>query len=168
MADNPGEKNRDLDDLLAEFTDRTLNPAKDEPVQLDIQDTELQGLEQVVMELKKLHSDPPPALARRIQANLAAGWRQAQPVPVAKRKPATAPGWRDRLRWLKQSISPPRFALGFAVAAVTVLAAVWLISPFLNSPISGTAGISGSWLPVVLAGGCVLAIVAYLLFRRRS
>lgn len=164
----------DVVDLLAEelaaFTDRVLDSGdlQDDESGLADVNSELRGLEEMVLMLKRSVVEPEPGTAGQIRTRLMAEW-QTRSVPVGQRKtvPPPAPAqqsWWLRMRRSIQSASPRQFALGFAmVAAVVVTLVMFLPQDVTNLTAAALGGIS--LLPLGITVGVVLVVATYWLLK---
>jgi hypothetical protein len=136
------------DDLLADFTDRVLD-GKTAVIAPSTGD-ELRGLEETVMRLHQ--ALPKGALDERVVKRMQADFKSR----ARKAGPAARPGWQSRQ-------SRQRLALAFAVIAV--LAAIFLLTPFLtggNGEVQGTAGFQPQGAFLLLAAGGAIALLIWL------
>lgn len=161
-------EDKQLDDQLAEFTDRLLEKGEADGPGLSADNQELRVLQETVVSLKKelAHPHPDMAMAARIRAGLVLEWRKL----ARKRRPGQtrSEGWLERIRNIVLGRGQPRMALGFAAALVVVLIAAWLFIPDLGGNLTGTAGVQGEFAPLLLlASLVVLVILIWLAFRRR-
>lgn len=153
-----------LDELLAEFTDRVLQPFASggtaaTPITPNSEDPDLRHLQKTVLQLHTAidSSLPDPALQRRVQARLKQEWNQQH----AARQPLLR-----RLRDLFTPAGHPALAYAAVCLVVLLLAAVLTLLPSDVSPITGAAGRDGSaW--IIVAVGLLAALGALIYFLRR-
>src|SRR4030042_1596386 len=127
MSDHLEQDEKQLDDQLAEFVDRILEPdrgSKPDDINLpglSMVDSELRGLQEMVLELKRVieMERPDPALVGRIRSRLQAEWPLYQSKHLPEARHRLDQGKRSQ-SWLARLFSVPRqrtFAFGFTVAA---------------------------------------------------
>ncbi len=148
MSDTP-LPSRNLDDQLADFTDRVLA----EKTAALASDPELRQTEEVILRLKQAF--PEQALeektVKRMQADFKSRLRKANPA---------RPGWQSR---------QTRQRIGMALAAAALLVAFLILTPFLftgSGNVQGTAGLEPQSLGL-LAGLAVILVLAIWLIRRK-
>jgi len=169
MADHLKPELPDLDQALADFTDEVLSGVQPETQAMLSENQELHDLQETVLRFKRAFGTrqmPDEALARRVQANLVAAWRN-QPELQAE------PWWR---RWTRGiSLGPARrgWRTGYALAVVLVviLATTLLVPLSPASPggggLPGAAGGLPGLLPALLIEGGVLVVICIWLIRRK-
>jgi hypothetical protein len=140
--------NQTPEDLLADFTDRVLDGKT--AVLASSSDDELRQLEETVMRVHQ--ASPKEALEektiKRMQADFKSRARKA--------------GSSSRTGWQSQQ-SRQRIALAFA--AIAILAAIFLVIPFLtsgNGGVQGTAGLQTQGTLLLIAFGCVVVLLIWL------
>ncbi len=141
-----------MDDRLADFTDRALDGKT--TVLASGTDRELRELENTVMRINRAF--PKEALDEKTLKRMQADFK-------SRARKASAP---SRPIWQSQQ-SRQRFVLAFAMIAI--LAAIFVSLPFLNTgngEIQGTAGINAGGTLLLVAIGCVIAILIWLRLRK--
>ncbi len=141
-----------MDDQLADFTDRTLDGKT--AVLASTSDRELRSLEDAVMRLNQAF--PKESLDEKTLKRMQADFK------VRARKASAS----SRSTWQSQQ-SRQRFVLAFAMIAI--LAAIFISMPFFNlgsGEIQGTAGINAGGTLLLVAIGCVIAILIWLRLRK--
>ncbi|MBN2547586.1 MAG: hypothetical protein JXB15_00390 [Anaerolineales bacterium] len=161
-------EDKQLDDQLAEFTDRLLEKGQADRPGFSVDNQELRALEETVVCLKEelVHPLPGVAMAARIQARLVSEWRKAQ----RSRRPFQDRGesWLDKLRNIWLGPGQRRLALGLTTFLVVALVAAWLLIPNVGGNLTGTAGVEGELAPfiiILLLMGLIILI--WLALRRR-
>jgi hypothetical protein len=166
MADHLKPDVPDLDQQLADFTDEVLSGVQPETQTMLSENQELRPLQETVLRFQRAfgtRQTPNEALARRVQANLIAAWRnqpELQPEPW----------WR---RW-SRGISLPAARRGWAPVSALVVVLIVVLATSLLVPASpsggGLPGAAGGWagvIPALLILGIVLVVICIWLIRRK-
>lgn len=137
------------DDLLADFTDRVMD-GKITAI-ASSSDQELRGLEETVMRFKRAFPTEPldEKKLERMQADFKTRIRKESLI-------SSRPAWQSRQ--FRQ-----RFVLAFA--AIAILVAIFMITPFLTSGIGdvqGTAGLQSQSIVLLAILGGVIVLVFWL------
>ncbi len=171
MIEHRDFDDRELDDQLADFTDKLLS--KDETLEASLarEDAELRALQEMVVLLHKAvgEQQPSPATTSRIRSGLIAEWHQLQ--GKIKERPARRLVWsRDflrRLGWSFKRQGRRRLVLGVAaVTTVVLLALVWLFSD-AGLELKATAGEGELGLLMILGLLLLGGAIVWWLFRSK-
>lgn len=157
----------DQDDQLAGFTDRLLGGEETE-MTLAEQTQELYDLQQIVLRLQRIITEPPDeAMSQRIQAKLAGEWQRVT------RPALVPPGWLDGWRKLigsrqGQGWQPVRqrqrlasLALSAAVVTLLLFSALF-ISPNGENLLSAARGSAALTIILVILGVSLGGLVWWL------
>jgi hypothetical protein len=177
MSDHLDQDEKQLDDQLAEFVDRVLEPDREaKPGEnnlpaLSRQDAELRGLQEIVLALKRVieKDRPDPALVVRIRSRLQAEWPLYQSGRQSETPRRLEKDQKTR-RWLDRFFSFPRqrtFAFGFVVATIVLVLAALFVSPVVGIPLSGAAGGEDLWIPLLLILGLAILVGVSWIIRSR-
>jgi len=162
-----------LDDELARFTDRLLAGEPPDTQESAGVDTELLEMQKTAARLNHAFGSGQPdrAMADRVRANLASEWSRVFS------RPRTASVWRNLRQGVStvgggvRSASPTRRIVGWAFAAVVLIALVLLLPLDLSGELAGSAGQQSEGVinPVFLVGGLVVlgGVVWWLLRSKR-
>jgi hypothetical protein len=144
----PNKIKPNLDDLLADFTDRVLDGKTS--ILASPADNELRGLEETIL---RLHQTlPQEAVTEKTLRHLQANFK----VRVREASTSSRPVWQSR---------QTRQRLFLAFTAIVILAAIFVAFPFLessNSLVQGTAGLQPEWAILLVAVGCVIVLLIWL------
>lgn len=176
MTDHPTPNHSQLDERLAEFTDRLLDGSATEVEELEMatQNQELLELQKIVSLLgsQARKQQPEEAMAARIKSRLVDEWEKHGPGSQVPPEKSRQPWWRiaptkpaQRPRGRQRQV----FALALAGAALVVLLLLLplvLLSPPDGSTVTGAASIAPPIILIVgfLVGGTLL----WLLSRNRK
>ncbi len=152
MSDQPNTE-KQMDDRLAEITDRLLNN-EEVGVESTWTDSDLTELENTIRRLKSAAqaARPDSAAERRIRAHLASEWKQS-----------------SRPRW---SWTWPRLVTAGASATFILAGIAGLLNTNNPGELTGSSGLAGAagnvsvWAPAALLAGIVLLIVLLLSNRK--
>jgi len=165
MPEEHNPKTRDVDSLLAEFTDRVLSGQAAEASDMGIEDDEMLNLQEMAVRLHREFGlkSPDPAMARRIKARLAAEWQRSG--PAAQRETIWSRGWRSLSSMFSGG---QRRVYVFALAAAAVIVLVVVAVPLsAGIQLPGTAVGGGNLFPLILLAGFALVVVLWLFSRRK-
>src|SRR5687768_3709269 len=127
------------DDALASFVDRLLMGEQLDPAQEAASDEELRAMQAIAMRFARASqpATPPPAMAQRMKANLAAEFQSSiKPAPAVAAKTQPAESWWSKVRELGSELTANQNAgkfrarhrqqtFSFALAGITVIALVF-------------------------------------------
>lgn len=174
MGDYDALHNQNLDDQLADFTDRLLKGDKDAAPSSD--DAELRALQETAMKLQQVVSESEaetpldPQSVQRIRQRLAAEWRAAELDEQAGREKTTFFQKLDDLRRIfPRSPRPVRFALSFVLLAALIGLAIFFFPENSAVHLPGTALGAKNWGMVAAGGVLFLAVIGLVwsLLRKR-
>lgn len=170
MSDNPHDHSHHLDDEFAAFVDRLLSGDVSGSQEMLAQDQEFRYLQETAERLHRTMESVQPdrAMAERIRDNLVAEWRESN---LGERATSF---WK---RWLEGDFGPshapiggrrPGYALAMGAAIVLLGLLVSVLAPESDVQITGTAGVPGNivWL-ILLLGVLVLGGVWWFTRSRR-
>jgi hypothetical protein len=144
----PENPMNNLDDQLADFTDRVMDGKT--ALLASSSDDDLRGIEETVMRLNRAF--PQEKLDERTIRRMQADFK----TRVRKSNSTSRPIWQSRQ--FRQ-----RFTLAFA--AITILAAIFIITPFITAGtgnIQGTAGEHPGNIALLAILGCVFILILWL------
>ncbi len=169
MYNHTEQDDHNLDDRLAEYTDRLMSMEKVEDSGLSEQDPELRSLQEMVGRLKRVLTEKQPSAATnlRLRANLIAAWRKNN--PKIQRETAGRPGWLESILRYMRGTTQRNVSLRLAFVTAIILLVIAYFTPTIGSALTGTAGIEGSWVPVAIAMGVVVVVglIVFLVSRFR-
>lgn len=177
MSDQFEQDDKQIDDQLAEFADQALlpdqvgQPGESRAFRLSALNTDLRGWQETVLALKRVIEDgmPDATVAGRICSRLQAEWYHYYPKHIPEGHPHLEEGKRP-MGWLARLFLSSRqrtFAMGFALATLSLVLAALLFSPVVGIPVTGAAGGGGSWLFVLIILGAVFLVGVYWIIRSR-
>ncbi len=148
MSNSP-LSSQNLDDQLADFTDRVLA----EKTTALASDPELRQAEELILRLKQAYPEQvlEEKAVKRLQADFKTRLRKAN---------SARPGWRSQ---------QTRQRIGLALAAAAVLVALVIFAPFLftsSGNVQGTAGLQPQSIGWLIGLGVVLALAIWLVRRK--
>ena len=163
MYNNTEQDDHNLDDQLAEYTDRLMSMEGVEDIGLSEQDSELRSLQEMVGRLKRMLKGTQPSAATnlRLRANLIAAWRKYNPKPQLETTQRS--GWLEPILRRIIGTTQRTVTLRLAFVAAIILLVVAFFTPTIGSALTGTAGVEGSWVPIAIAMG-VVVIVGLIVF----
>ena len=163
MYNHTEQDDHNLDDQLAEYTDRLMSMEEIEDIGLSEQDPELRSLQEMVGRLKQLLTRKQPSAATnlRLRANLTAAWRKYN--PKIQRETTRRPGWLESILRRMRGTTQRTVSLRLAFVTVIILLVVAFFTPTIGTALTGTAGVEGSWVPIAIAIG-VVVIVGLIVF----
>ena len=144
----PTKPNRKTDELLADFTDRVL---EGKTAVLASSDEELRGLEDMVVRLQQ--GLPQGAMDEKVRQRLARDFKAR-----ARNQTPSQTTWRSRK-------SRQRLVLAFV--AVVVIAAIFLLTPFLTSSPGSVQATAGFQTPGLLLFAGVVVVIGLVIWLAR-
>ena len=164
MSENFDDQN--LDDELADFTDRLLSGKGLAEPEFSFEDEELQKLQKIVVELKHTRDAllPGEAYHQRLHAALMEEWRLIEQTT----QPTQTPRYKNWGNWLKNIWDLPRprgITLSLAAAATFLLLVALLVPPLTGGSLKGAAGLNSALPPYIFILALVCGLVIFWLLR---
>lgn len=161
--DNPAELNeKQLDEMLADFTDRIMDVEEAEDLEFFTDNEQYKGLQETVVVLKRTlgRGQPAPEVESRIRANLIEEWHRSWKIKPGK---SASPG----KTWISSASRRRANILRLAMAIIFVGIAALILSPVVGIPLVGTAG-NGNTLTFILIIALLAAGTLFILFSNRK
>lgn len=156
---NNQHNSRLKDEILADLTDRILEV--EEPKRLEIlPDKELVKLQETVMFIKHVigpRVDPSQATSRSIYSTIMKTWSEVWSKQETQ-----------RTRWRSASAVQKKYALRFALISILLLLTALILTPKLETALSGTAESMSPITPVVVIVILISSLAIWLVRNKRK